>query len=59
MTTPVDVRNAEDVNSWIAATVAKWGPLDGAANVAGKSTVIMLLRAENFCVFFFQKKIDK
>lgn len=36
MTTPVDVRKSEEVKAWIEATVAKWGPLDGAANVAGK-----------------------
>jgi NAD(P)-dependent dehydrogenase (short-subunit alcohol dehydrogenase family) len=30
----VDVRKREDVNSWIAATVAKFGNLDGAANMA-------------------------
>lgn len=35
MTAPVDVRKSEDVKAWIEATVAKWGPLDGAANVAG------------------------
>lgn len=35
MSTVVDVRSAPDVNSWIAATVEKLGPLDGAANIAG------------------------
>ncbi|KAM5354877.1 hypothetical protein ACJ41O_001523 [Fusarium nematophilum] len=33
---PVDVVNPKDVENWIEATVAKWGELDGAANVAAK-----------------------
>lgn len=32
---PTDVRNPDDVKAWIEGTVAKWGELDGAANVAG------------------------
>lgn len=35
MSTVVDVRSPSDVNSWIATTVEKLGPLDGAANIAG------------------------
>jgi NAD(P)-dependent dehydrogenase (short-subunit alcohol dehydrogenase family) len=31
----VDVRSEEQLEAWIAATVAAWGPLDGAANLAG------------------------
>ena len=31
----VDVRSREDVESWISATVEKFGRLDGAANLAG------------------------
>lgn len=31
----VDVRQWEPVQQWIQATVAKWGKLDGAANLAG------------------------
>ncbi|KAL2754157.1 hypothetical protein ACRALDRAFT_1063090 [Sodiomyces alcalophilus JCM 7366] len=31
----VDVRDTAAVNAWIDAAVAKFGPLDGAANVAG------------------------
>ena len=33
---PTDVRNPDDVKAWIEGTVAKWGELDGAANVAGR-----------------------
>lgn len=33
---PVDVSNSKDVENWIGATCAKWGELDGAANVAGE-----------------------
>lgn len=33
---PVDVSNPKDVENWIESTVAKWGELDGAANVAGE-----------------------
>ncbi|KLU82296.1 hypothetical protein MAPG_01370 [Magnaporthiopsis poae ATCC 64411] len=36
MAMPVDVAKPEDVKKWIDATVEKWGPLDGAANVAAK-----------------------
>ncbi|KAH9989110.1 NAD(P)-binding protein [Xylariaceae sp. FL0662B] len=36
MTWPCDIRKAEDVKAWIEATVAKFGPLDGAANIAAK-----------------------
>ena len=35
MTAVVDVRKSSDVDKWIADTVAKFGQLDGAANVAG------------------------
>ncbi|KAJ9271475.1 hypothetical protein DTO212C5_2267 [Paecilomyces variotii] len=35
LTTAVDVRSATQVNDWIAATVQKFGRLDGAANMAG------------------------
>jgi NAD(P)-dependent dehydrogenase (short-subunit alcohol dehydrogenase family) len=34
-TRKVDVRDDEEVKSWISETVAKFGKLDGAANVAG------------------------
>jgi NAD(P)-dependent dehydrogenase (short-subunit alcohol dehydrogenase family) len=33
--TVVDIRNESAVNSWISATVQKFGHLDGAANLAG------------------------
>ncbi len=33
--TKVDVSNVEQVNSWIQETVAVFGKLDGAANIAG------------------------
>ena len=32
----VDVRSREDVEGWMAATVEKFGRLDGAANLAGR-----------------------
>lgn len=35
MTTVVDVRNDKQVDAWIAATVAEYGQLDGAVNLAG------------------------
>lgn len=35
MYTVVDVRNSEQVNSWIKATVSKYSKLDGAVNMAG------------------------
>ncbi|KAF2498716.1 NAD(P)-binding protein [Lophium mytilinum] len=35
LTTHLDVRSTPAVNAWIADTVAKLGPLDGAANIAG------------------------
>jgi len=35
LTTVVDVRNRAQVEAWIAKTVAAWGPLDGAVNMAG------------------------
>jgi NAD(P)-dependent dehydrogenase (short-subunit alcohol dehydrogenase family) len=35
MTRVVDVRDRKAVDSWIAATVEKFGKLDGAANLAG------------------------
>lgn len=35
MYTVVDVRNSEQVNSWIEATVSKYSKLDGAVNMAG------------------------
>ncbi|KAL1859405.1 hypothetical protein Plec18170_002521 [Paecilomyces lecythidis] len=35
LTTIVDVRSTTQVNDWIAATVQKFGRLDGAANMAG------------------------
>jgi NAD(P)-dependent dehydrogenase (short-subunit alcohol dehydrogenase family) len=35
LVTAVDVRKPDQVNSWIAATVEKFGNLDGAANIAG------------------------
>jgi NAD(P)-dependent dehydrogenase (short-subunit alcohol dehydrogenase family) len=31
----VDVRNEEQVKGWVKETVAVWGRVDGAANVAG------------------------
>ena len=33
--TKVDVRKSEEVDGWIATTVAKFGKLDGAVNLAG------------------------
>ncbi|KAI6560992.1 hypothetical protein MCOR03_004093 [Pyricularia oryzae] len=36
MTHIVDVCKPEEVKAWIDATVARWGPLDGAANIAAK-----------------------
>ncbi|KAF5979503.1 D-arabinitol 2-dehydrogenase [Fusarium bulbicola] len=38
---PTDVRNPDDVKAWIEGTVAKWGELDGAANVAAKMNKII------------------
>ena len=35
LTTVVDVRSADAVDAWIDATVAKFGKLDGSANMAG------------------------
>lgn len=35
LVTVVDVRKSDQVNDWIAATVEKFGRLDGAANIAG------------------------
>lgn len=35
---PTDVKNPDDVKAWIEGTVAKWGELDGAANIAGSSS---------------------
>jgi NAD(P)-dependent dehydrogenase (short-subunit alcohol dehydrogenase family) len=35
LTTKVDVRKSDDVDSWIKATVSQFGKLDGAANLAG------------------------
>ena len=35
MTTKLDVRNINEVESWIKKTVEKFGKLDGAANLAG------------------------
>ena len=35
LATRVDVRKREEVDAWIAEVVAKWGKLDGAANLAG------------------------
>lgn len=37
MATVVDVSKSTQVKGWIESTVAKWGPLDGAANLAGES----------------------
>lgn len=37
MTAVVDISKSHQVKSWIEDTVAKWGELDGAANIAGKS----------------------
>ncbi|KEF56741.1 uncharacterized protein A1O9_06931 [Exophiala aquamarina CBS 119918] len=34
-TTVVDIRDRAQVKDWIKKTTEKWGPLDGAANVAG------------------------
>ncbi|RYP46324.1 hypothetical protein DL769_011402 [Monosporascus sp. CRB-8-3] len=36
LTKATDVSKFEDVKTWIDTTVEKWGPLDGAANVAAK-----------------------
>jgi len=35
LTFPLDVRSREQVDNWIKETVAKFGKLDGAANIAG------------------------
>jgi NAD(P)-dependent dehydrogenase (short-subunit alcohol dehydrogenase family) len=35
MTTQLDVRNIDEVESWIKKTVEEFGKLDGAANLAG------------------------
>ncbi|KAE8153970.1 hypothetical protein BDV25DRAFT_136340 [Aspergillus avenaceus] len=35
LTTKVDISSATSVNEWISATVARFGRLDGAANMAG------------------------
>jgi NAD(P)-dependent dehydrogenase (short-subunit alcohol dehydrogenase family) len=34
-----DIRNLEEVEGWITATIEQFGRLDGCANVAGKKTV--------------------
>lgn len=39
LTMVCDVSKQEQVEAWINATVAKFGLLDGAANVAGMGTV--------------------
>ncbi|KAF2436843.1 oxidoreductase [Tothia fuscella] len=44
LTTRVDVSKSDQVNSWIAATVDKFGKLDGAANIAGIGPRIKRLR---------------
>lgn len=36
--TVVDVRNSQSVDAWITSTVAKFGRLDGAVNMAGVIT---------------------
>lgn len=41
MTMICDVSKQEQVEAWINATVAKFGPLDGAANIAGM--IVLLL----------------
>jgi len=38
MSTVLDVRNAQEVNVWIDATVKRFGRLDGAVNMAGVLT---------------------
>jgi NAD(P)-dependent dehydrogenase (short-subunit alcohol dehydrogenase family) len=35
MYTVVDVRNSQSIDTWIAATLQKYGKLDGAVNMAG------------------------
>jgi NAD(P)-dependent dehydrogenase (short-subunit alcohol dehydrogenase family) len=45
---PTDVRNPDDVKAWIEGTVAKWGELDGAANVAG-GTISSRYLVEDTC----------
>lgn len=40
----VDVSKSEQVNAWIATTVSRLGPLDGAANIAGIGPRIKELR---------------
>jgi len=44
LTTGVDVSKSDQVNSWIASTVKKFGKLDGAANIAGIGPRIKELR---------------
>ena len=38
MTAVVDVRKSSSVDTWIASTIAKFGKLDGAVNMAGVIT---------------------
>lgn len=35
-TTALDISKGDQVEAWINSTVAKWGKLDGAANMAGE-----------------------
>lgn len=49
MSTVVDVSKSEQVGAWIERTVAEWGPLDGAANVAGEFFLLLLLYHCNLC----------
>jgi NAD(P)-dependent dehydrogenase (short-subunit alcohol dehydrogenase family) len=45
LTTSVDVRSASSVATWITSTVSRFGPLSGAANIAG---VLSKTRAGGF-----------
>lgn len=38
MHTTIDVRDGKSIDSWIASTMAKYGKLDGAVNMAGVIT---------------------
>ncbi|KAL8744533.1 MAG: hypothetical protein Q9190_003230 [Brigantiaea leucoxantha] len=46
LTRVVNVASSADVNSWLDATISKYGKLDGAANIAGIAGVINRKRIE-------------
>ena len=56
-----DISKPETVKSWIEQTVAKFGKLDGCANVAGRSIILRpywrfygMRRADAYAVWYFR-----